>query len=582
VRAGRVRLALAATVAGCAIVIHATPALARGELSFVGCIGQVARGCADISPADGLNSARALAISPDGQSVYVASPGSDAVSAFVRRPDALLDFRGCVSQQPATNCAHVETSAAMFTAAGVAVGPTGQDVYVASFKSETISWLARQPDGSLAFRDCISQGVRDAPARPDCQALASADALRGATSVVATADGANVYVASAESNAVATFARRPDGSLSFVGCVGQSTVGCESTGGRDALRGVQSLALAADGTRVYAAGSDSNAVSSFVRRGDGSLAFASCVGQGAAGCAGTAGADALRHVTSVTATADGRNVYASGFNSGAVAILAVRGDGALAFDGCIGAGAAGCVGTGGADVLRQPTWVASSPDGRNVYATGFASRAVSTLWRRGDGGLELRGCVSQDGPGCANLGAIDALGGANAVAVSPDGANAYVVSASSQAVSTFRRAPAPAMRDRAPALSGLRVVPVAFAAARSGPAAARRAVGAALSYVDSAPALTTVSVQRAGPGRRRGRACARARGPVPRNRRCTRFVAVHGSFTHQDVQGLNRVRFSGRVGGRRLAPGGYRLVATARDAAGTIGRATYATFRVVR
>jgi homogentisate 1,2-dioxygenase len=57
---------------------------------------------------------------------------------------------------------------------------------------------------------------------------------------------------------------------------------------------------------------------------------------------------------------------------------------------------------------------------------------------------------------------------------------------------------------------------------------------------------------------------------------------TRGSFTRNAKAGTNRVRFSGRLKGRRLAPGRYRLRAVAVDAAGNRSKAKFVTFRVVR
>ena len=46
-----------------------------------------------------------------------------------------------------------------------------------------------------------------------------------------------------------------------------------------------------------------------------------------------------------------------------------------------------------------------------------------------------------------------------------------------------------------------------------------------------------------------------------------RWSTVRGSFTATGQSGANRLRFTGRIGGRLLAPGRYRLVAIARDRA---------------
>jgi hypothetical protein len=91
----------------------------------------------------------------------------------------------------------------------------------------------------------------------------------------------------------------------------------------------------------------------------------------------------------------------------------------------------------------------------------------------------------------------------------------------------------------------------------------------------------TFTIARRTTGRRvRGR----CRSQTPRNRRarrCTRFIRV-GSLARQLGAGRRHVAFSGRIGGRALRPGRYRVVARARDGAGQLSGPVIAGFRVVR
>ena len=59
-------------------------------------------------------------------------------------------------------------------------------------------------------------------------------------------------------------------------------------------------------------------------------------------------------------------------------------------------------------------------------------------------------------------------------------------------------------------------------------------------------------------------------------------MRVRGSFKHTDGAGANSLRFTGRVGGRRLRPGRYRLVARATDLAGNKSAAKTKRFRIRR
>lgn len=55
-----------------------------------------------------------------------------------------------------------------------------------------------------------------------------------------------------------------------------------------------------------------------------------------------------------------------------------------------------------------------------------------------------------------------------------------------------------------------------------------------------------------------------------------------GSFTHADLAGTNRLHFTGRVKGKPLHIGRYRLRALSRNAAGQTSRALTADFRIIR
>jgi hypothetical protein len=57
---------------------------------------------------------------------------------------------------------------------------------------------------------------------------------------------------------------------------------------------------------------------------------------------------------------------------------------------------------------------------------------------------------------------------------------------------------------------------------------------------------------------------------------------VTGSFAAEGAAGWNGLRFMGRLGGRSLALGDYRLLASARDAAGNSSTPARAAFRIVR
>jgi hypothetical protein len=131
-----------------------------------------------------------------------------------------------------------------------------------------------------------------------------------------------------------------------------------------------------------------------------------------------------------------------------------------------------------------------------------------------------------------------------------------------------------------PVISKLKLKPKTFRAARSGASVARKRppIGTTVSYTLSTEATISFKAQRARKGRRRGGKC-RKPGKRARGKRCTRYVTLSGGFNVGGVAGENKFRFTGRLAGRRLRRGKYRLVATP-STAGNVGTAVRAKFRI--
>ena len=124
------------------------------------------------------------------------------------------------------------------------------------------------------------------------------------------------------------------------------------------------------------------------------------------------------------------------------------------------------------------------------------------------------------------------------------------------------------VRDRQkPVLTKVGVKPKRFKAATR----KRPKRGTSASFALSEAASVRLTVER----------CAKRAGKRKRGR-CVRWRALKGGLTTAGVQGANKVRFNGRLRGRALKPGGYRLVLTPKDGAANVGKAARATFAVRR
>jgi alpha-tubulin suppressor-like RCC1 family protein len=239
-----------------------------------------------------------------------------------------------------------------------------------------------------------------------------------------------------------------------------------------------------------------------------------------------------------------------------------------------------------------------------AQAVGTHSAAQTvTLTNNGPAPLAISGDVLTGSAALARssdtcAGATIAAGGTCAVSLtfSPtatggvEAALAFSTSASNALPTVAIKGTGAPAAETAPVLGSLSLSASAFRAAKSGPSVtAASAVGTVLSYTDSQAATATFTVQQVRKGIVRGKGRSRRCVAAPRHmskrarrkaRHCTSYKAL-GSFTHADAAGTNRFRFTGRVRGRALKPGRYRLVAVARSAGGS-SKPQNAGFKIVK
>jgi hypothetical protein len=122
-----------------------------------------------------------------------------------------------------------------------------------------------------------------------------------------------------------------------------------------------------------------------------------------------------------------------------------------------------------------------------------------------------------------------------------------------------------------------------FRAAAKGGSVARKArpVGTKVSYKLSEAASAKFTVERAAKGRKKGKKCVAPNSHNRRRKSCRRYKRLKGSFTRASTAGANSFRFTGRLRGKKLRPGSYRLVMVATDSAGNKSKPKRAQFRIV-
>lgn len=410
------------------------------------CFAQApASGC---TAAPGVESARAVAVSPDGLSVYVG--GATSIATFQRDPKTgqlaqPAGALGCVSSTVG-GCGH---ALGLSGVSQMAVTPDGRHLYAVSSIASSVTAFSRDvTTGALTQLKGAAGCVRPG----GLAGCASGVGLLGATALVISPDGRSLYVAGRDADGIAAFSLDvTGGALLQLGgksaCVrgGDDPGAC--TSGR-ALAGVDALAIAPDGLTVFAAAKDVDAVAILQRDATtGALSqqpgLNGCTRLG--GGLGCTTARALAQPSAIAVAANGRDVYVASAAGNAVAFLQRDGTGALGQP----AGVAGCIGQGIADcaaaaLMTAPSALALGSDGTSLTVGTGADGTIITLGRDvTTGGLAAipapAGCVSTTA--AAGCQALPQLGATASLAIGPSGDVLYAASATGGLVAFSRQAP---------------------------------------------------------------------------------------------------------------------------------------------
>ena len=423
------------------------------------------------STAEGLSGTNDVAVSPDGKNVYVISFNDAAIAEFSRNPaDGSLSPIGCIadSAAPDSTCTHA-TGTGLTNPEAIAISPDGNNVYVAATDGNglgAIAELVRNSGGTLSpisTHACIAEHGSGTPC-PD-----SANGIEEPVDVAISPDGSTLYAVDTTGHDVAWFARGTGGVLSQSGgpdeCIQDaafpSSNECSSTA--PGIADPSGVVISPDGDNVYTTGSngDNGSIAEFTRNADGSLAQLSapndCIQTPSSnlGCGSTA--IGLAADPGLVVSPDGRNVYvASQVLVGPIAEFSRAAGGALtqlpAPDDCFQEGVdVGCGRTGIG--IASGFQLAISPDGASLYAAAPSSACdsangcadVAEFARNADGTLTQLAspdsCIQDQGAeGSECPGNENGLGlGGPGIAISPGGDSVYVTGLDD--IAAFARTP---------------------------------------------------------------------------------------------------------------------------------------------
>lgn len=247
-----------------------------------------------------------VTVSPDGNQVFVVSLTDGAITIFDRDASGNLTLGQSITDgQGGAN--------ELFGASGVAVSPSGDQVFVTSHVDAAITVFDRDGSGNLTFRQTLKDGD------------GAVQSLFGASSVAVSPDGNQVYVASATDAALTVFDRNVDGTLSFAQVIQDNEGGAQLFGGATdifagtgvtgfpAINGFSSVTVSPDGKQVLVASFEENGLTVFDRDAAGRLTFNQFI-QDQDGN----GADQLAGALGVVVTPDDEQVFVTGFEDGAI------------------------------------------------------------------------------------------------------------------------------------------------------------------------------------------------------------------------------------------------------------------------
>ena len=339
-----------------------------------------------------------LAASPDGNHVYATSLLENTLVTLTR--DKISG---------ALNWILKWSTGELIGPNGVAVSPDGEQVFVTSYGTDTLFILDRLESGMTMFSDKIQEGdMYYCQPCPPC--ICFLDGLEGANGLAVSPDSTNIYVAATEDDALTVFSRTvPTGTVSYVQDLHDSDLGVAG------LDGALDIAISPDGYHVYVAsapsssqgGGGSVAVFSRSRHNQGRLTYKASYYDG--------GGYLLDRPSEITVNPDGSQVYVVSYFDDTLMVFDRN-----PADGTLTIAESFTDGVGGVDGLARPYGIATNRNGTQLYVSSTTDDALAVFDRYPYSGWQYV-THYQDG-----VDDVDGLDWACKVATTPDGKHVYV------------------------------------------------------------------------------------------------------------------------------------------------------------
>jgi 6-phosphogluconolactonase (cycloisomerase 2 family) len=498
-----------------------------------------------------------LAVSPDGSSVYVLTYGVQYGTGIGVSSDGKIN---AFQRDPSTGNLTLVQTTPLGAPGGAAfdpvISPDGKFVYVAgSFNGS--------PGGSVAVLS------RD-PSTGAVAVVGDDGDLNGGLAIAMSPDGNFVYEAGPfttggtnVSNAISVLARNP--------ATGRLTPVSRLENGVNGVSGLSemwSVAVSPDGRCLYATSRADKSLGYFTRdQTSGALTFDGVVSEGSGGVTGLADA------RQVTVSPDGNNVYVASPDDNGVAVFSRNSTtcapgffelvqdlftlGQPSLDPTQGTATLPVsVDTGGVlDVSLAP-----------VTAQGGSARRAAgdpQVIQVGGAGM-VKVPVTLDAQQAQELDALHQLSVKATVTFTASGGTPTTKATVIQLVKAPGSISKLHISPSRFSLSGRRVRGrcVAPTSKNSASRLCRRPIRLLVSYTLNVPDRVTFTIKVPVSGRRAGGRCVKPTSKNRTHRNCTRLVARRGQITETGTAGADQFAWRGVIGGHRLGPGSFVLLAT--------------------
>lgn len=356
----------------------------------------------DETGVNGLSGPSAVAVSPDGDHVYVGGRSLDTLLLFDRDAgDGALTFMVRYDKS---------TDILIDGVTDIVSSSDGAFMYTTAFNDDAVTVLSRDPaNGTLVF----------------VQSIQDAALLNGVVALAISPDDAHVYVVSQTNSNLVAYSRDPG-----TGMLTQIDSESDDAGGVDGLGGASSVMVSPDGRHVYVSGGFDNALAAFDRQPDGTLIYQQVYFNNLAGITGLGGA------SSVAVSPDGMYLYVAGEADSAIAVFERDPwTGVLSWLEKVQHGDSGIAGMSG------PQSITVSRDGSYVYTTGFADDSAVLFLRNRDHTSPDYGRLRVVQNLLDGVDGVDNLSGPTDVFVAPDDRNVYITAFWDSAVKVLQRLP---------------------------------------------------------------------------------------------------------------------------------------------